>query len=61
MNTIEAARRFLDEQERVAAWYTEYEGRYEFIRYANSLFAETFGTTVDQVLEKQRYHLVNPP
>ncbi len=60
MTTIEAARRFLDQQARVAVWYTQYEGRDEFIRYANRLFAETFGATVEQILEKQRYRLVNP-
>jgi len=44
----------------VAAWYVEYAGSSETIRYANRCFAEVFGIPVDQILEKKRYHLVNP-
>ena len=61
METIESVKPKLDQQVNVAIWYTEYEGRNEAIRYANGHFSETFGISVDEILEKKRYHLVNPP
>lgn len=61
MHDIESVRPLLDQQAHVASWYTEYEGRNEAIRYANKVFSETFGIPVDQILERERYHLVNPP
>ena len=61
MKTIESARPFLDQQAKVAIWYTEYKGRVEAIRYANRYFSETFGIPVEEILERKRYHLVNPP
>jgi len=61
MNTIESARSFLDRQAEVAVWYTEYQGPNEAIVYANNVFAQTLGTSVEQILVAKRYHLVNPP
>ena len=61
MKTIEAARPFLDRQRNVAVWYTLYHGSREEIAYANSLFSQTFGIPVEQILAVKRYHLVNPP
>ncbi len=61
METIESAQAFLDQQARVAIWYTEYEGRDETIRYANPCFSEAFNISIDDILEKKKYHLVNPP
>jgi len=61
MDMIQSARSFLDQQSDIAVWYTEYEGRSETIAYANGYFADIFGIPVDQILEKKRYHLVNPP
>lgn len=61
MGTIESAQYFLDQQAGVAIWYAEYEGRDESISYANPCFSEAFGMPVDEVLEKKRYRLVNPP
>ncbi len=60
MNTIESARQFLDQQADVAVWYAEYEGRSEAIAYANSVFSQTFGISIEQILVAKRYHLVNP-
>jgi PAS domain-containing protein len=61
MKTIESARPFLDRQSDVAVWYTQYHGNREEIAYANSVFSQTFGIPVEQVLAVKRYHLVNPP
>ncbi|MBL4883989.1 MAG: hypothetical protein JKY95_05575 [Planctomycetaceae bacterium] len=60
MDTIKSAQSFLDQQLQIAIWYTEYEGREEAIRYVNKNFSETFGIPVDQILERKKYHLVNP-
>lgn len=60
MNTIESARQFLDRQAEVAVWYTVYQGRSEAIAYANRVFSQTFGISVEQILAVKRYHLVNP-
>jgi len=61
MKSIESVRPYLNKQVNVAIWYTEYEESDEYIRYANEYFSEIFGITVDEILEKKRYHLVNPP
>ena len=60
MNTIESARQFLDQQTDVAVWYAEYQDRNEAIVYANNVFSQTFGISVEQILVVKRYHLVNP-
>jgi len=60
MNTIESARQFLDQQADVAVWYAEYQGRSEAIAYANNVFSQTFGISIEQILAAKRYHLVNP-
>lgn len=61
MNTIESAWLYLDQQTKLAVWYTDYNGSTETIRYANEYFAEIFGIPVAQILDKKRYQLVNPP
>ena len=61
MNTITDAQSFLDQNERLSIWYSEYEGTEEAVLYANLLFCETFGHSLDEVLERKRYHLINPP
>ena len=61
MNTIRSARPFLDRQTDVAVWYTEYHGSCEAIMYANNVFSQSFGISVEQILVAKRYHLVNPP
>ncbi len=61
MKTIESAKLFLDQQSNIAIWYAEYEDRSEAIRFANEKFSQTFGIPVEQIIEKSRYHLVNPP
>jgi len=61
METIEVARQFLEQQSNVAVWYVEYEGRDEIIRFANEYFSDIFAIPVEKILEKKRYHLVNPP
>lgn len=61
MNTIESARSFLDQQTSVAVWYAEYRDHCEAIVYANNVFSEAFGISVEQILVAKRYHLVNPP
>ena len=61
METIAAARSFLDRQESLAIWYAVYDDLEESVVYANPFFCETFGLTLDDVLERQSYHFVNPP
>ena len=61
MNSIESARSFLDRQTDVAVWYAEYHDGNEAIMYANNVFSQTFGISVEQILVARRYHLVNPP
>ena len=61
MKIIESAKSFLDQQNNVAIWYAQYEGCCEAIRYANEKFSQTFGIPIDQIIERSRYHLVNPP
>ena len=53
-------RRPIDRQADVAVWHTEYQGRSEAITYANSVFSQTFGISIEQILVAKRYHLVNP-
>ena len=59
--TIENIRQTLDKQSDIAIWYTRYNDNTEVIQYTNACFAGVFGLSIDQILEKQRYHLVNPP
>ncbi len=61
MDTIAVAQSFLDQNERLSIWYAAYEGTEEAVLYANPLFCKTFGHTLDEVLERKRYHLINPP
>jgi len=61
MENIESARSFLEGQSKVAVWYAEYEGDDESILYANDCFSKVFGIPVDEILEKKKYQLVNPP
>ena len=61
MNTIADAQLFLDQNEQLSIWYAAYEGTEEAVLYANPLFCETFGHTREEVLERKRYHLINPP
>ena len=61
MDTIADARPFLDRQASLAIWHAAYDGAGESIVYANRLFCETFGLSLEEVLERRRYHLVNPP
>lgn len=61
MKTIESAKSFLDQQADVAIWYAKYEGCCEAIQYANEKFSQIFGLPIDQIIERSRYHLVNPP
>ena len=61
MNNIAGAQSFLDQHEQLAIWYAAYKGIEEAVLYANPLFCRTFGHTLEQVLERKRYHLINPP
>ncbi len=61
MDSIESARDFLDQQLSLAIWYAEYVGDDEFIRFANPTFAEIFNLSVSEILQREKYHLVNPP
>ena len=61
MNTIADAQSFLDQNEQLSIWYAAYEGPEEAVLYANPLFCETFGHTLEEVLARRRYHLINPP
>ncbi len=61
MDTIAAARPFLDRQKNLAIWYAAYAGAEETVRHANPLFCKTFALSLDEILERKRYHLVNPP
>lgn len=61
MNTIADAQSFLDQIEQLSIWYAAYEGTEESVLYANPLFCETFGHTLEEVLERKRYHIINPP
>ena len=61
MKTIADAQSFLDQIEQLSIWYAAYEGTEEAVHYANLLFCETFGHTLEEVLERKRYHLINPP
>ncbi len=61
MNTIADAQSFLDQNEQLAIWYAAYDGTEETVLYANPLFCETFGHTLEEILDRKRYHLINPP
>lgn len=61
MNTIKSLRHILDQQSEIAIWYAEYAGRNEAIRYANEKFADAFGLSIDEILKRKTYALVNPP
>jgi len=59
--TIDHVCKLLDAQTTIAIWYTIYDGCDEAICYANECFASAFGLTSSEVLDRKRYHLVNPP
>jgi len=61
METIATTHSFFGRQESLAIWHAAYHDLEESIVYANPFFCETFGLTLDEVLEHRRYHLVNPP
>ncbi len=61
MKTITDAQSFLAKIENLSIWYAEYEGAEEAILYANPYFCKTFGHPLEEVLDRKRYHLVNPP
>ena len=61
MNTIAGVKSFLDQNEQLSIWYAAYEGTEEAVLYANPIFCETFGHTLEEVLERKRYQLINPP
>ena len=61
METIAATHSALNRQESLAIWHADYHDLEESIVYANPFFCETFGLTLDEIVERRRYHLVNPP
>lgn len=61
MDKINSLSDFFDQQANVAIWYAAYEGREESIRYANPYFSKIFELPLDQILERKKYRLVNPP
>ncbi|PHS01115.1 MAG: hypothetical protein COA78_23090 [Blastopirellula sp.] len=61
MDTINSAAPYFDQQAQVAIWYAEYHGPEEQIKYTNGLFSQAFGISVEDILSRKRYHLVNPP
>ena len=60
MKTIKSARSILDQQDKLAIWYTEYDGGEEEICYANQVFSEIFALPLEEILEKQQYQLEHP-
>lgn len=60
MSTVNTFRNSLNELTEIAVWYAEYDGRNESIKYVNEKFATTFGLSIEQILERQTYVLVNP-
>lgn len=61
MDNINSVKPLLDRQDQIAIWYTEYEGDDETVLYANKIFSETFGLSMEQILERKKYRLINPP
>ena len=61
MNTIADARSFLDQTENCSIWYAAYKGTEEAVLYANPIFCKTFGYSLEEIVERKRYQLVNPP
>jgi len=51
----------LDQQTHLAIWYAEYTDCEEVVCYANNRFSEIFGLSTAQILERKKYHLINPP
>ncbi|MEP3477612.1 MAG: hypothetical protein ABJZ55_00040 [Fuerstiella sp.] len=61
MNTIAEAQSFLDQNQNCCIWYAEYNGTEEAVVYANAPFCKTFGHSLEEIVERKRYELVNPP
>lgn len=61
MDNINSVKPLLDRQDQIAIWYTEYEGDDETVLYTNKTFSETFGLSIEQILERKKYCLINPP
>ena len=61
MHTIADAKAFLDQNDHLSIWYAAYEGTEETVLYANPLFCKTFGHTLEEILTRKRYQLINPP
>lgn len=61
MSTIADAQSFLDQNENCSIWYAAYKGTEEAVLYANPLFCNTFGHSLEEIVERKRYQLVNPP
>ncbi|MCF6311764.1 MAG: hypothetical protein L3J39_04865 [Verrucomicrobiales bacterium] len=60
MEKLDSLSNFFDHQTNVAIWYAAYEGHQESILYANPCFAKIFEQSLDQILERKKYRLVNP-
>ena len=61
MNTIDDAQSFLDKSEHLSIWYAAYKGTEEAVLYANPLFCETFGCSLEEIVKRKRYQFINPP
>ncbi len=61
MNTIADAKSLLDQNDHLSIWYAAYKGTEETVLYANPLFCKTFGHSLEEILARKRYELVNPP
>lgn len=61
MSSIKKLRHVLDQQSEIAIWYAEYKRHNESIQYVNKKFAETFDLSIDEILNRKKYDLVNPP
>jgi len=61
MNTITTAQPLLDQNENCSVWYAAYNRTEEAVLYANPLFCQTFGHSLEEIVARKRYYLINPP
>jgi len=61
MKTITNAQSCLDQNQTCSIWYAANKGPEEAVLYANPLFCKTFGLSLEEVIERKCYQLINPP
>jgi PAS domain-containing protein len=61
MKTINSVKSFLEQPKTIGIWYAEYDGEKEEVLFVNQFFSQTFGLSIEEILKRKKYQLINPP